>query len=83
MAKAMGRSNMKPITTKKSMNTSQEIADEKYLCYCCGNKKTRSNFYTSTDPFNSVGVTPYCKECLEKIARNYNNIIIIISCNPL
>ena len=73
MAKAMGRSNAKTSIPKKSMTTNQEATTDKYLCYCCGNKKTRSNFYTSTDPFNSVGVTPYCKECLEKIARNYNN----------
>ena len=66
--KAMGKS-----APKKSMTTNQEATTEKYLCYCCGNKKTRSSFYTSTDPFNSVGVTPYCKECLEKIARNYHN----------
>ena len=72
MAKSMGRANTKS-TTKKSMTTSEEAINEKYLCYCCGNKKARSNFYTSTDPFNSVGVTPYCKDCLEKIARNYNN----------
>ncbi len=71
MAKAMGRATAKPDVVKKSMTTSQEAVSERYLCYCCGNKKTRSNFYTSTDPFNSVGVTPYCKECLEKIARNY------------
>jgi hypothetical protein len=73
MPKAMGKSNTKSSTTKKSMTTKQEAEDNKYLCYCCGNKKVRSNFYTSTDPFNSVGVTPYCKDCLEKIARNYNN----------
>lgn len=68
MAKAMGKA-----PTKKSMSTTKEVTDEKYLCYCCGNKKSRSSFYTSADPFNSVGVIPYCKECLEKIARNYNN----------
>lgn len=68
MAKAMGKA-----PTKKSMSTTKEIADEKYLCYCCGNKKSRSSFYVSTDPFNSVGIIPYCKDCLEKIARNYNN----------
>lgn len=73
MPKAMGRASSKPTAPKKSMTTKQEAEDNKYLCYCCGNKKVRSNFYTSTDPFNSVGVTPYCKDCLEKIARNYNN----------
>lgn len=69
MAKAMGKA-----PAKKSMSTTKEAFDEKYLCYCCGNKKARSSFYVSTDPFNSVGVIPYCKECLERIARNYNNI---------
>ena len=68
MAKAMGKA---PI--KKSMVTQQEVIDKKFLCYCCGNEMNRSKFYVSTDPFNSVGVTPYCKDCLEKIARNYNN----------
>ncbi len=69
----MGRANTKTTTTKKSMATSQEAADEKYLCYGCGKKQKRSEFYSSTDPFNTVGIIPYCKECLEKIARNYNN----------
>lgn len=72
MAKAMGRSNAKPTTTKKSMATSQEVVDEKYLCYGCGKKQKRSEFYSSTDPFNTVGIIPYCKDCLAKIARNYN-----------
>ena len=73
MPKAMGRASAKSSAPKKSMTTSQEAADKKFLCYCCGNEMARSKFYVSSDPFNSVGVTPYCKECLEKIARNYNN----------
>lgn len=73
MAKSMGRSNTKSTATKKSMTTSQEATNQKFLCYCCGNEMVRSKFYVSSDPFNSVGVTPYCKDCLEKIARNYNN----------
>ena len=58
---------------KKAMTTKEEAATEKFLCYCCGNEKKRSDFYKSSDPFNSVGVTPYCKNCLEEIARNYNS----------
>lgn len=73
MAKAMGRANVKTVAPKKSMTTNEEVADEKYLCYGCGKKQKRSEFYTSTDPFNTVGIIPYCKDCLEKIARNYNN----------
>ena len=64
----------KPMGSKKKPMTTAKVAStEKFLCYCCGNEKKRSDFYISTDPFNSVGVTPYCKECLEKIARNYND----------
>lgn len=69
--KAMGRS-----APKKSMaSAAQKAAEEKeeYLCYCCGEKKKKTSFYISTDPFNSVGVIPYCKSCLERIARNYNS----------
>ena len=58
---------------KKAMVTKEEAVKEKFLCYCCGGEKKRSEFYKSSDPFNSVGVTPYCKNCLERIARNYNS----------
>jgi hypothetical protein len=67
MARSMGPVKKKPIAT------AQEAAAEKFLCYCCGSEKKRSDFYKSSDPFNSVGVIPYCKACLENIARNYNN----------
>jgi hypothetical protein len=73
MPKAMGKSNTKTSITKKSMTTTQETIDEKYLCYGCGRKQKHSEFYTSTDPFNTVGIIPYCKDCLAKIARNYNS----------
>ena len=66
--KAMGRA-----PAKKAMVTNEEVVIEKFLCYCCGKEQKRSEFYISTDPFNSVGVVPYCKDCLEKIARNYNS----------
>lgn len=68
MPKAMG-------TRKKSMTTNTkaaEQANEEFLCYCCGERKKRSLFYISTDPFNGVGVNPFCKSCIEKIARGYN-----------
>ena len=64
MAKAMGGPK------KKSMTTKEEAVVEKFLCYCCGNEMVRSKFYVSSDPFNSVGVTPYCKDCLEKLPNN-------------
>lgn len=71
MAKAMGKS-----ASKKSMTTTVEKAaedKEEYLCYCCGERKKKTSFYTTTDPFNGVGVNPFCKNCIERIARNYNS----------
>ena len=71
MAKAMGKS-----APKKSMTTTtQKVEEDKveYLCYCCGEKKKKTSFYTTTDPFNGVGVNPFCKLCIEKIARNYSD----------
>ena len=68
--KAMGKS-----TAKKSMTTTAKQEEEErveYLCYCCGETKKKTSFYTSTDPFNGVGVNPFCKLCIEKLARNYN-----------
>ena len=62
----------KAMGSKKKAMATKETAIEKFLCYCCGSEKKRSDFYTSSDPFNSVGVIPYCKSCLENIARNYN-----------
>lgn len=70
MPRAMGQ------TRKKNMSTnSQAVAEAKteYLCYCCGETKSKSSFYTSTDPFNGIGINPFCKLCIEKIARNYND----------
>ena len=68
MAKGMG-GKKKSIAT-----TTQAKAEEnkEYLCYCCGEKKKKNQFYTSSDPFNGVGINPFCKLCIEKIARNYN-----------
>ena len=68
MAKAMG-SKKKPMTSK--VEAAAELKEE-YLCYCCGEKKKKTSFYISTDPFNGVGINPFCKLCIEKIARNYN-----------
>lgn len=68
--KAMGKS-----APKKAMTTTSQKAvedKEEYLCYCCGEKKKKTSFYTSSDPFNGVGVNPFCKNCIEKIARNYS-----------
>lgn len=66
----MGRSMGQKSTSKAATESKRQ--NEGFLCYCCGETKKRSEFYMSTDPFNSVGVVPFCKKCLERIARNYN-----------
>ena len=65
MAKSAGRKT----TTKKS--TGSEI---KYLCPYCNKEKSRTEFYMSTDPLVLTGITTMCKDCAEKIARNWNEV---------
>lgn len=43
-----------------------------YLCPYCNTTKAKYNFYASSDPMIKTGVTIMCKECAEKIARNYD-----------
>ena len=63
MAKSAGRKT----TTKKS--TGSEI---KYLCPYCEKEKKKSEFYVSTDPRVLTGVTSMCKDCVRKIAFNWD-----------
>lgn len=64
MAKAMGGK-------KKPMAMSKDPIPE-YVCPHCGEKKKKSAFYVSSDPAVSIGIAFPCKDCAEKIARNYN-----------
>lgn len=43
-----------------------------YVCPHCGKEKKESEFYKSTDPAVVIGIAFPCKDCAEKIARNYN-----------
>lgn len=63
MPKAMG--------AKKKMATTQEPTPE-YVCPHCGRVKKKTAFYMSSDPAVSIGVAFPCKDCAERIARNYN-----------
>lgn len=40
-------------------------------CPMCGKQKlmVKENFYISTEPNNVVGMSPYCKSCIRKIAK--------------
>lgn len=43
-----------------------------YLCPYCNTEKKETEFYTSSDPLVMTGKTSMCKECAEKIARNWD-----------
>lgn len=45
---------------------------KKYLCPYCNKEKRESEFYTSSDPLVITGKTSMCKDCAEKIARNWD-----------
>ena len=64
---AATRSAGKKTTTKK------KPADEKkYLCPYCMTEKKKSEFYVSTDPRVLTGITSMCKDCVRKIALNWD-----------
>lgn len=62
-------SSSKTITT--NMNGMED--DKKYLCPYCNKEKKRDHFYASSDPLVMTGMTTMCKDCAEKIARNWND----------
>lgn len=45
---------------------------KKYLCPYCNTEKDETQFYMSSDPLVMTGKTSMCKECAEKIARNWD-----------
>ena len=65
MARAAGR---KTTSTKK--NTSAD--DKKYLCPYCLKEKKKGEFYVCTDPKVLTGITSMCKDCVKKIALNWD-----------
>ena len=63
----MARAAGKKTTTKKT------TADEKkYLCPYCLKEKKKSEFYMNPDPRVLTGITSMCKECVKKIALNWD-----------
>ena len=64
----MARSAGKKTTAKKS--TTEE---QKYLCHYCLKEKKKSEFYVSTDPRVLTGITFICKDCVRKIALNWDD----------
>nr|DAF80873.1 MAG TPA: restriction endonuclease [Bacteriophage sp.] len=52
--------------------TTKKETEPKYLCPYCNKEKKASEFYMSSDPLVMTGKTTMCKECAEKIARNWD-----------
>nr|DAL08604.1 MAG TPA_asm: restriction endonuclease [Caudoviricetes sp.] len=46
---------------------------KKYLCPYCNKEKVETEFYMSSDPLVMTGKTTMCKDCAEKIARNWDS----------
>ena len=61
----------KAMGSRKPMTIAKDPVPE-YVCPHCGKLKKKTSFYMSSDPAVSIGVAFPCKECSEKIARNYN-----------
>ena len=65
MARAAGR---KTSTAKKP------VADDRlYLCPYCMKEKKKKDFYVCTDPRVLTGITSMCKDCVKKIALDWDD----------
>ena len=59
---------------KKATSTKKVVVDEqKYLCPHCLKEKKKSEFYASTDPRVLTGITSICKDCVRKIALDWDD----------
>lgn len=65
MARPAGR---KTTSTKKTTEN-----DRRYLCPFCLKEKKKSEFYVSTDPKVLTGITSICRNCVKKIALNWDD----------
>lgn len=58
---------------KKTTSTKKTVDEQKYLCPHCLKEKKKSEFYISTDPRVLTGITSICKDCVRKIALNWDD----------
>lgn len=59
---------------KKATSTKKTVSDEqRYLCPHCLKEKKKGEFYASTDPRVLTGITTICKDCVRKIALNWDD----------
>lgn len=57
---------------KKTTSTKKTAEKKTYLCPYCGKTKKEDDFYVSTDPRILTGRTSMCRECVQKIAFNWD-----------
>lgn len=58
---------------KKSSTAKNTSDDKRYLCHHCLKEKKKSEFYISTDPKVLTGITSICKDCVRKIALDWDD----------
>lgn len=68
MALAAARSAGRKAPPKKST-----VNEPKYLCHYCLKEKKKTEFYGNTDPRVLTGITFICKDCVRKIALNWDD----------
>lgn len=57
---------------KKTTSNKNNVEKKTYLCPYCGKTKKEDEFYVSTDPRIITGRTSMCKDCVQKIAFNWD-----------
>lgn len=58
---------------RKAPSKKSAIDDKKYLCPYCMKEKKKTEFYVCTDPRVLTGITSMCKDCVKKIALNWDD----------
>lgn len=49
-------------------------SNNKIQCTCCGRSKEKRQFYKSYSDIHSLGVLPYCKDCIKKLSMENGEI---------
>ena len=57
---------------KKTTSNKNTVEKKTYLCPYCGKTKKEDDFYVSTDPRVITGRTSMCRDCVQKIAFNWD-----------
>ena len=58
---------------KSAVKKKTAVDDKKYLCHYCLKEKKRTEFYVSTNPLVMSGITFVCKNCVRKIALDWDD----------